>query len=185
MTREDTEKAYRLCTAETALEYAGEHIGGEAWQYFAESGDYAEALSKMEAASKYTRGRLSAPAVKALYGDTITLSASRMDKAKACHFAYFMRYGLRAKERDTAGFDAPQIGTFLHDVMEHTLAGRRTRAVSRNWTNRRSTSWCAARSTNTSTIICPTLRKRPRVSAICSAACARLPSVSWTKLPTS
>lgn len=122
LTREDTEKAYRLCTAETALEYAGEHIGGEAWQYFAESGDYAEALSRMETASKYTRGRLSTPAVKALYGDAITLSASRMDKAKACHFAYFMRYGLRAKERDTAGFDAPQIGTFLHDVMEHTLA---------------------------------------------------------------
>jgi hypothetical protein len=32
-----------------------------------------------------------------------------------------MQYGLRAKERMAAGFDAPQVGTFVHDVMEHTL----------------------------------------------------------------
>ena len=44
-----------------------------------------------------------------------------MDKARSCHFAYFMQYGLRAKERTAAGFDAPQVGTFVHDVMEHTL----------------------------------------------------------------
>ena len=123
--RESTDGAYRLCAEAPALEYAGEHIGGEAWRYFAESGAYDDALEKMEQASQYTRGKLSKPAVKALYGDTITLSASRMDKAKSCHFAYFMRYGLRAKERTAAGFDAPQIGTFVHDVMEHTLAWAR------------------------------------------------------------
>jgi ATP-dependent helicase/nuclease subunit B len=57
----------------------------------------------------------------ALYGGAVTLSASRMDMARSCHFAYFMRYGLKARERTGAGFDAPQIGTFVHDVMEHTL----------------------------------------------------------------
>lgn len=119
--KENADKEYRLSAIAPALEYAGEHIGGEAWQYFAEKGAYAAALAAMESASHYTRGKLSTSAVKALYGNAITLSASRMDKAKSCHFAYFMRYGLRAKERDTAGFDAPQIGTFIHDVMEHTL----------------------------------------------------------------
>ena len=75
----------------------------------------------MKDASRYTRGHLSRDAVRALYGGAVTLSASRMDMARSCHFAYFMRYGLKARERTGAGFDAPQIGTFVHDVMEHTL----------------------------------------------------------------
>ena len=75
----------------------------------------------MKDASHYTRGHLSRDAVRALYGGAVTLSASRMDMARSCHFAYFMRYGLKARERTGAGFDAPQIGTFVHDVMEHTL----------------------------------------------------------------
>ena len=84
-------------------------------------GGCAEALAAMRDASHYTRGRLSREAVHTLYGRSITLSASRMDKARSCHFAYFMQYGLRAKERTAAGFDAPQVGTFVHDEMAHTL----------------------------------------------------------------
>ena len=118
---ESVDKEYRLSARTTALEYAGEQIGGALWQYFEKQGDAKSALEAMRAASHYTRGRLSPGAVRALYGDAVTLSASRMDKARSCHFAYFMRYGLRAKERTGAGFDAPQIGTFVHDVMEHTL----------------------------------------------------------------
>ena len=30
-----------------------------------------------------------------------------------------MEYGLRAKPREPASFDAPQIGTFLHFLLEH------------------------------------------------------------------
>ena len=118
---EDADKAYRLTTESGALDYAGEHVGGEAWRYLERRGGCAEALAAMRDASHYTRGRLSREAVHTLYGRSITLSASRMDKARSCHFAYFMQYGLRAKERMAAGFDAPQVGTFVHDVMEHTL----------------------------------------------------------------
>ena len=121
---EDADKAYRLTTTAGALDYAGEHIGGGAWQYFVRRGDCDAALRAMRDASRYTRGSLSPAAVHTLYGRSITLSASRMDKARACHFAYFMQYGLRAKERTPAGFDAPQVGSFVHDVMERTL--RRT-----------------------------------------------------------
>ena len=124
---ESADKEYRLSAKSTALEYAGEHIGGALWQYFEKQGDAKSALDAMRAASHYTRGRLSPGAVRALYGDAVTLSASRMDKARSCHFAYFMRYGLRAKERTGAGFDAPQIGTFVHDVMENTLRAAKER----------------------------------------------------------
>ena len=118
---ESADKEYRLSAKSTALEYAGEHIGGALWQYFEGQGDAERALAAMKDASHYTRGHLSRDAVRALYGGAVTLSASRMDMARSCHFAYFMRYGLKARERTGAGFDAPQIGTFVHDVMEHTL----------------------------------------------------------------
>ena len=118
---ENADKEYRLSAKSTALEYAGEHIGGALWQYFEGQGDAERALAAMKDASSYTRGHLSRDAVRALYGGAVTLSASRMDMARSCHFAYFMRYGLKARERTGAGFDAPQIGTFVHDVMEHTL----------------------------------------------------------------
>ena len=119
--KEGADKPYRLSAIIPALEYAGEHIDGALWQYFAQNEAYRGALDAMRRASSCTRARLSSEAVRALYGRSITLSASRMDKARSCHFAYFMQYGLRAKERTAAGFDAPQMGTFVHDVMEHTL----------------------------------------------------------------
>ena len=119
--KESADKAYRLTGRAAALEYAGEHIDGALWRYFEGREDARGALAAMRDAARYTRGRLSSDTVRALYGSTVTLSASRMDKARSCHFAFFLRYGLRAKERTGAGFDAPQIGTFVHDVMEHTL----------------------------------------------------------------
>ena len=125
--KEDADKAYRLTAKDAALEYAGEHIGGALWQYFEGRADAESALAAMRAASRTTRGKLSRNAVRSLYGDALRLSASQMDKARACHFAYFLRYGLRVKERTGAGFDAPQIGTFVHDVMEHTLRAAKTR----------------------------------------------------------
>ena len=118
---ESAEKEYRLSAKKTALEYAGEHIDGAVWNYFAAQKEYGLILRAMEGAAGYTRGNLSKRVVETLYGKTITLSASRMDRARSCHFAYFMQYGLRAKERRAAGFDAPQVGTFVHDVMENTL----------------------------------------------------------------
>ena len=42
-----------------------------------------------------------------------------MERLRSCHFAYFMEYGLKAKARRAAAFDAPQIGTFLHYLLEH------------------------------------------------------------------
>ena len=73
----------------------------------------------MERARHMERGSLSPEAVRSLYGHSIAMSASRIDRVKSCHFGYFMEYGLRAKERKKAGFEAPEIGTFLHYLLEN------------------------------------------------------------------
>ncbi|MEG0442151.1 MAG: PD-(D/E)XK nuclease family protein, partial [Oscillospiraceae bacterium] len=50
-----------------------------------------------------------------------------MDLYKSCHFSYFMRYGLKAQPRQSAGFEAPEYGTFVHYVMEHVLQDERVK----------------------------------------------------------
>ena len=113
------DRSCRLTAPIPALELAGGERGGALWNYFASSGRWGGALAAMDRAAQMTRGRLSPQAVETLYGRSYRMSASRIDQVNSCHFAYFMRYGLRARERTPAGFDAAQVGTFLHYVLEH------------------------------------------------------------------
>ncbi len=71
-------------------------------------------------AKAYDAGNLNRETVRALYGDMLTLSASKIDTLAGCRFAYFLQYGLRAKERKQAEVDPLVYGSFVHDVLEHT-----------------------------------------------------------------
>lgn len=117
--RESQEKRYRLTALLPALEAAGEEPDGPLWTYLAENPDCTSRLDAMRRARKLKRGTLSRSAVRALYGKEISMSASRLERIRSCHFAYFMEYGLKAKPRTPAAFDAPQIGSFLHFLLEH------------------------------------------------------------------
>ena len=118
ITVEREDGAYRRELPAPALALAGQEMGGPLWQYFAGSGQ-APLLARMEQARSMGRGRLSPQAVQTLYGRRIAMSASRIDRLKSCHFGYFMEYGLRAKERTSAGFEAPEVGTFIHYLLEN------------------------------------------------------------------
>ena len=120
--REDPGKEYRLTAVQPALETAGQAPEGPLWRYFAARPEFAPRLSAMERSAAMKRGSLSRGAVRALYGERINMTASRLERLRSCHFAYFMEYGLRAKPRQPAAFDAPQIGTFLHYLLEHVTA---------------------------------------------------------------
>ena len=111
---------YRRELPAAALTLAGRCPEGALWRYFRENGQGA-VLDRMASARAMGRGRLSPEAVRSLYGGTVAMSASRLDKVKTCHFGYFMEYGLWAKERKTAKFEAPEIGTFLHYLLENVL----------------------------------------------------------------
>ena len=76
------------------------------------------ALEKLEKAALATRGTLSRESVLTLYGNSRRLSATRAETLSSCRFKYFMQYGLRLKPRVRAGFDPPEMGTFMHYVLE-------------------------------------------------------------------
>lgn len=119
--REDGE--YRLTVPATALEAAGRSPDSALAAYFRADPRTEPVLEAIGRAKLLDRGRLSPAAVRTLYGTQVQMSASRMDRMKSCHFGYFMEYGLRAKERKAAGFQAPEIGTFIHYLLENVLRG--------------------------------------------------------------
>ncbi len=80
---------------------------------------WGERYAQMSAAVSAPRGSLGERSVRELYGDQFKMTASKVEKFNVCRFAYFMRYGLRAKERATSAIDAPEFGNFVHYVMEN------------------------------------------------------------------
>lgn len=56
--------------------------------------------------------------VRELYGKQLRFSISRLEKYAQCPFAYFVQYGLKAKERKVYEFSPPDFGSFIHSVLD-------------------------------------------------------------------
>ena len=114
----------RICAPEPAWLLAAEalrspgRVRDSALEYFRKAGA-ARRLDDLRAAASAMRGRLSPEAVRSLYGEKIRLSASRADSFASCRFKFFMQFGLKAKPRRAAGFNPPEMGSFMHYVLEN------------------------------------------------------------------
>ena len=75
----------------------------------------------------YALGKVSREQIDGLYGKTLNLSASQIDRQAECRLSYFLKYGLRAKERKEAAVDPAEFGTYVHAVLENT--GRAVREL--------------------------------------------------------
>ena len=126
MTCKEEKKALRQAVQQLPEDYC-KAADAAIFEHIRALPEYAPLVERMERAARMERGRLTRPAVDALYGRRVPMSASRMDKYKSCHFSYFMQYGLKAEPRRAAGFQAPEYGTFVHYVLEHVLRACRER----------------------------------------------------------
>ena len=97
--------------------YLSRHGDGEAAKLLGLKSQYCE----MQAHVQYRFGSVTPENIKKLYGDVLMLSASQIDKQAQCAMTYFLRYGLGAKERKPATVDPAEFGTYVHDVLEHTV----------------------------------------------------------------
>ena len=68
----------------------------------------------------YSLGNVKIENIRKLYNSTLTLSASQIDRQAECRLSYFLKYGLRAKERKEAAVDPAEFGTYVHAVLENT-----------------------------------------------------------------
>ena len=124
--RTDEASEFRNSAIGPSFELAASYVtrgGGKAAaaaaSYFMEEPEAAQRLHDITAAASLSRGKLSYDKAAELYGSELSMSASRVDKFYACRFQYFLQYGLNARPRKPAGFDAPTAGTFMHYVLEN------------------------------------------------------------------
>ena len=68
----------------------------------------------------YSLGKVAQENIGRLYGTTLNLSASQIDRQAECRLSYFLKYGLRAQERKEAAIDPAEFGTYVHAVLENT-----------------------------------------------------------------
>ena len=62
--------------------------------------------------------RISKDKINDIYGKQLCFSISRLERYSACPFAYFVQYGLKAKERDIYEFTPPDVGSFIHTILD-------------------------------------------------------------------
>lgn len=118
--------AERLLSPRAAFDYLVHHYRSsspdiEALRaYFEADEAYAPTLRAIRHTLQRPPRRISDPALsRALFGERIKLSATRIDVYHKCPFMYFCEYGLRAKERRRAVIDALEYGTLIHYIFEH------------------------------------------------------------------
>lgn len=106
----------------TAAENGGQGAAAAAFREVCRDGGQKAFLEGLRHYAAAPRGPVGDPQlVKALYGGQIRLTATRMDRVSSCRMSHFLQYGLKLKPRREARFGAPEIGTFLHYVVEHSI----------------------------------------------------------------
>ncbi len=78
--------------------------------------EYADVTARRD----HCLGNVSREHIQSLYGELLTLSASQVDRQAECRLSYFLKYGLRARERKEATVDPAEFGTYVHAVLENT-----------------------------------------------------------------
>ncbi len=89
-------------------------------QWYSKQPEWAERLETMNNAFKYRNIALPVDRekIRELYGSNLYSSVSRIERYTACPFAYYVQYGLGARERKIYRLTPPDVGTFMHSVIE-------------------------------------------------------------------
>ncbi|MFA9465523.1 MAG: helicase-exonuclease AddAB subunit AddB [Velocimicrobium sp.] len=67
---------------------------------------------------EHTEGKISEAVAKALYGDNLVGSVTRLEQFASCACAHFLSYGLRLKERQEFKLNIPDMGNIFHAALE-------------------------------------------------------------------
>ena len=118
-------ESYFACAEQPAFELAAKHwrSGGPFAEtlkyYFSKQKEYGAKIKSVDRVCAAKPFALEDPALaRGLFGRTMTVSATQVEKFYLCHFQYFCRYGLNARERRAAELDAMEYGSLMHYLLE-------------------------------------------------------------------
>lgn len=95
-------------------------IWSEVYKYFMSNESYKEKAKIIFNGFSYKNvvDAINSEKAKNLYDGGEYFSVSKIEKYTRCPFAYFIQYGLKAKERKVYAFSAPDLGSFMHNVLD-------------------------------------------------------------------
>lgn len=94
-------------------------------EYFKNIPEYKDRLKMLELYTSDNKAEIKDKALaEKLFGKTMKLSASQVEKFYLCRFQYFCRYGIKAKERKKAEIDSAEYGNLIHYILEEILKSR-------------------------------------------------------------
>ncbi|MDD9147309.1 helicase-exonuclease AddAB subunit AddB [Sporolactobacillus sp. CQH2019] len=101
--------------------------------------------------------RLGQETARALYGETIQASVSRMEQFNSCPFSQFASYGLKLREREVFRLAAPDIGQLFHMAIKRMT--EQIQQARRQWSDL-SPEDCDRLAAETVSFLAPKLQRR-------------------------
>lgn len=92
----------------------------DVYRWFSVHEDWGKSIETIRTAFDYTNlaEKISEEKIRMLYGNPAYSSVSRLEKYTSCPFSFFVQYGLNAEERKIYQLSPPDVGTFMHTVIE-------------------------------------------------------------------
>ena len=95
----------------------------EAFKWFEENEEFKDRTKIIFNGLNYTNlvEKIPREKIKRLYSNDngrLMFSVSRIEKYAQCPFSYYVQYGLKAKDRKVYEFTAPDLGSFMHDILD-------------------------------------------------------------------
>ncbi|MBV7276313.1 helicase-exonuclease AddAB subunit AddB [Clostridium sp. PL3] len=92
----------------------------EVYKWYKNNGEWNEKLNSVLEGFNYTNKTqiIDNSKVRKLYGNHMNISVSRLERYVECPFSYFMQYGLKAKARKIYNLSSPDLGSFMHSVLQ-------------------------------------------------------------------
>ncbi|MBQ2987577.1 MAG: exodeoxyribonuclease V subunit gamma [Clostridia bacterium] len=99
----------------------GGNLGRALREYYEADEGYARKMKYMKTPLGAQGCALSEENAELLFPGRLSASYSRLEKFIKCRFSYFCEYELKLRDYDPASFGAPDIGSFMHGVLEKTV----------------------------------------------------------------
>ena len=100
-----------------------ENYWNEVYNWFERNDDYKEKIRNIFDGLKYSNlyNNVEKNKLKQLYmneNNKLVFSISRLEQYANCPFSYFTMYGLKAKNRKIYEFTPPDLGSFVHEILD-------------------------------------------------------------------
>lgn len=120
---EDSPESDLIWNRRASFEHASRKgaLGDALREYYSDIPEYAERLKYSSVPMSAQKCAIDRYAARDLFGSTVLMSPSRLEKYVKCRFSYFCEYELKLSDDSVQRFGAVDIGTFMHKIMEITV----------------------------------------------------------------